>query len=289
MLVAEGLTKRYGTHVAVQDFDVQVEPGTIVGLVGNNGAGKSTVLKMLCGLLEPSAGSATLGGLATSKPAARQDLGFVPEDSPLYEELTPLALLDFFARIYKIPSTARSRRARELLGRIRLDEEHWTRPIGVLSKGSARKVALARALLHAPRVLVLDEPASGLDPATRAELDALLLSERAQGRAILLSAHDMHQVERLCDEVVIMHRGRVAARGTLAELRARWGGRRYWITADAPFRGSWPAEGVHRAVLDTRDGLWTLLGEVESQGATVIDFGHERPGLREILAALEER
>lgn len=288
MLVASGLRKAYGAAVAVERFDVRVPPGRIVGLVGNNGAGKTTVLKMLCGVLEPTAGAATLDGRPTTAPATRRGIGFLPEDSPLYDDQTPLQYLAFFARLYGLPRPEARGRAETLLRSLRLDPEHWRKPIGNLSKGSARKVAIARALLHAPAVLLLDEPASGLDPATRRELDGFLSGLRAQGTAILLSAHNLGQVEALCDDIVLLHAGRVVAQGTLAELRAQWGTHRYRLHATAPFAGSAAAGTLHTALVDGLAAAESAMAQVRAAGGAVLNLESVPPALDEILRRAAE-
>ncbi|MES2155585.1 MAG: ABC transporter ATP-binding protein [bacterium] len=288
MLVASGLAKSYGKAVAVERFDAAVRPGRIVGLVGNNGAGKTTVLKMLCGVLEPTAGTATLGGASTLHPPVRSSIGFLPEDSPLYEDQTPRAYLAFFARLYSMPKHAAAERAEALLTSLQLAREHWGKPIGNLSKGSARKVAIARALLHDPAVLLLDEPASGLDPVTRRELDAFLMELRQQGKAILLSAHNLTQVEELCDDIILLHAGRVVARGTLSELRAQWGTHRYRLHATVAFPASTPTGSLHTGLLDGLAAAEVAMAAVRAANGQVVNLESVPPALDEILRRAAE-
>ncbi len=283
MLVASGLGKHYGPVAAVAEVTLEVRPGTIVGLVGNNGAGKSTTLKMLCGLVEPTTGTATVDGQATLRPAARKGIGYLPEDSPLYDEQTPLACLAFFGSLYGLRRKESKARAETLLRRLRLDEPFWKKPIGELSKGSARKVAIARALLHDPGVLILDEPASGLDPATRRELDAFLLELRAEGKAILLSAHNLRQVEDLCDTIVLLHQGQIAARGSLSELRHAFGTPRYRLHADRPFPGSAPQGPLHVGEVASPVLLEEALARVRAAGGTPVEVESLPPSLDDIL------
>src|SRR5688572_28675989 len=283
MLSAAGLGKRYGPVVAVDSVDLEVPAGRIVGLVGNNGAGKTTTLKMLCGVLEPTSGSATVGGRPTLDDGARRAIGFLPEDSPLYDDQTPLQYLAFFGRLYGIPRKAAKERALRLLADLRLDEPYWTRPIGQLSKGSARKVAIARALLHDPKVLVLDEPASGLDPATRRELDQALAGLRAQGKAVLLSAHNLKQVEELCDDIVLLHAGKVIAHGTLAELRDSLGEPRYRLHASKPFPGSVQRGSIHVAEFGRLADVESAMGAVRKLRGSVLDMESLPPSLDDIL------
>jgi len=255
VLVATGLAKTYGAAVAVHAFDAELRPGRIVGLVGNNGAGKTTVLKMLCGVLEPTGGHARVDGRSTTHAAARRGIGFLPEDSPLYEDQTPLAYLAFFGRLYGLPRGPSRQRAQELLRALRLDEEHWAKPIGNLSKGSARKVAIARALLHDPTVLLLDEPASGLE---------------------------------LCDDIILLHAGRVVARGTLAQLRSQWGTHRYRLHATTAFRGSAAAGTLHVGLLVGLAAAEAAMGDVRAAGGDVLNLESVPPALDEILRRAAE-
>jgi len=287
-LAARGLAKSYPRVTAVAGVDLDVAPGRIVGLVGNNGAGKTTLLKLLCGILEPTAGSVTIGGQATSKPSTRARLGFLPEDSPLYDDQTPLAYLAFFGGLYGLSHKEAKRRAEPLLDALRLGREHWGKPIGELSKGSARKVALARAFLHEPDVLLLDEPASGLDPATRRELDAFLDGQRKAGKAILLSAHNLKQVEELCDEIVLLHQGRVAARGSLGDLRRQWGTARYRLHATAPFPGSAATGPIHVGLLATLADAESAMAHVRAAAGQVLELESVPPPLDEILRLAAE-
>ncbi len=283
MLVATGLGKRYGPVVAVDAVDLEVPAGRIVGLVGNNGAGKTTTLKMLCGILEPTSGSATIDGKPTLDPDARRGIGFLPEDSPLYDDQTPLQYLAFFARLYGLGTKEAKERAHLLLKELRLDDPYWRRPIGQLSKGSARKVAIARALLHDPAVLVLDEPASGLDPATRRELDQALSGLRSQGKAVLLSAHNLKQVEELCDDIVLLHAGRVAGRGSLAALRREMGEPRYRLHASHPFPGSAARGSIHVGEFTRLADVEGAMEAVRAAGGSVLDLESLPPTLDDIL------
>ena len=283
MLKADGLVKRYGAVEAVAGIGLEVKPGRIVGLVGNNGAGKTTTLKLLCGILEPTSGVATVDGVPTLQAAARHRLGFLPEDSPLYDDQTPVEYLEFFWRLYGLPRAGRKARIEALLADLRLDPPFWRRPIGQLSKGSARKVAIARALLHDPAVLILDEPASGLDPATRRELDGVLSRLRSQGKAILLSAHNLKQVEELCDDIVLVHQGRVVARGTLQQLREALGEPQYRLHASVPFTGATPHGSIFVGHFRRLADAEAAMSEVRKGRGTVIDMESLPPSLDDIL------
>ena len=284
VLQARGLRKAYGAFPAVRDVSLDVAAGRIVGMVGNNGAGKTTTIKMLTGLVMPDAGTVRVGGEDPRHAATRRHIGFLPEESPLYDEQTPLSYLRFFGSLYGSRAPATRRRAQELLARLRLDEEHWEKPIGDLSKGSARKVAIARCLLHDPDVLVLDEPTSGLDPQSRRDLDRLLLQQRDEGKAILLSAHDLGQVEVLCDEVLVLDAGCIVTRGSLRDLRAQWGQTRYHVRANAAFPGSHADGPLHTATVSYWSQVEEALAAVRIAGGQVLDVVSDPPRLDEILA-----
>ncbi len=288
MLRADGLTKAYRGTEVVTDVDLQLSPGHIVGLVGANGAGKTTTIKMLAGLVEPTRGTAVLDRAPTLEPAARARIGLLPEASSLYEEQTPREYLRFFASLYDVPLDTADERAERFLARLRLDRSAWTKPIGTMSKGMRRKVAIARALLHDPDVLLLDEPTSGLDPVTAGELNTFIRELRGEGKAILLSAHDLTQVEELCDTIVVMHEGQVALRGSLTELRDAVGTKRYIVRATHPFDGSQRRGGAHEAELETWDAVEDVSETIRSNGGDVLEVESVLPGLDEVIHRVAE-
>lgn len=283
MLEARDLRKDYGRVAAVRGLDLDVARGRIVGMVGNNGAGKTTAIKMLAGLLEPTSGAVRVGGQDPLQAPVRRTIGFLPEDSPLYEDMTPLAYLRYFAALYGVPARQAKADGQALLRRLRLEEEHWKKPIGSLSKGSARKVALARCLLHDPALVILDEPRSGLDPATQHVLDGFLLELRDQGKAILLSAHDLDQVERICDHVVVIDEGRIVLEGSVGELRGEAGPTVYEVRATVSFAGS-QADGVEQvAQVDSWRAVETAFEQIRAAGGNVLDVSAESPRLADVL------
>lgn len=283
MLVAQGLVKAYRRTPVVQDVSLELAPGRVLGLVGANGAGKTTTMKMLAGLVAPTKGTAELDGRPTQVADVRRDIGFLPEDSPLYDEETPLSYLRFFGAIYDVDKATVDQRSRSLLERLGLDRKDWEKPTGKMSKGMRRKVAIARCVLHDPDVLILDEPTSGLDPLTERDLNRFIAELRDDGKAILLSAHNLRQVEELCDEIVVMHEGRVATRGTLNELRDRWGTRAYLLRSTVPFPGSNGHGNAHEARFEELADLETALEHIREQDGMVLEMESIAPKLEDIL------
>jgi ABC-2 type transport system ATP-binding protein len=213
-----GLRKRYGRQTAVDGVSFAVGRGEVVGLLGPNGAGKTSVIKMLLGLVRPDAGEVLLLGRRGRDPQARSRVGYLPELFRYQPWLTAAEVLALHARLVGVPVAAAEQR--ECLALVGLGERARDR-VGGFSKGMQQRLGLAVALLARPELVILDEPTSALDPIGRADVRDLLLSLRARGVAVLLNSHLIGEVERVCDRVVILDRGRVAAAGTLAELLGR--------------------------------------------------------------------
>ena len=220
MIHVRNLRKSYGPVLAVNGIDLDADKGQIVGLLGPNGAGKSTTLRMLTGFLPPSSGSARINGhdVATHSKQVRQSLGYLPESTPLYGELTVDQQLHHFGRLHGVPRTVRRERIGNLIDRCGL-AQIIDRPIGHLSKGNRQRVGIAQTLIHDPPVLILDEPTAGLDPTQISEVRRLI-QDLGRNKCILLSTHILPEVEKTCDQVVILHQGQVAASGTPKELKA---------------------------------------------------------------------
>lgn len=225
MIEAQALTRRFGTQTAVAQLSLHVPDGAILALLGQNGAGKTTTVRMLAGLLTPTEGTARVGGYDIRKEATavRACVGLVTDAPGLFEQMKVPAYLDFFGNLYGMPAPDRRRRIDELLAFFELTEHRKAKMVG-FSKGMKQKVALARALMHNPRVLFLDEPTSGLDPLASRNVRELIVNLKQAHRSIILCTHDLDEAERLADEIIIMRKGHVVARGTAAALRAQMSG-----------------------------------------------------------------
>jgi ABC-2 type transport system ATP-binding protein len=219
-LLARGLTRRFGALVAVDGLDLEVRPGEILGFLGPNGAGKTTTLRMCAGLLKPDAGTIEVAGasLAREPRRAKARFGFVPDRPFLYERLTGAEFLDLVGALYEVPPASARERIDALAVRLEMTEALGD-PIESYSLGMRQKTALMSAVLHDPPLLMLDEPLVGLDPLGARTLKDVLRERAARGLGVLVSTHLLEVAERLCDRVVILHRGRVLAEGTLDELR----------------------------------------------------------------------
>jgi ABC-2 type transport system ATP-binding protein len=218
----EGLVKRYDRTLAVAGIDLEIEPGEIFGLVGPNGAGKTTTLRMLATLLQPSSGDAEIDGWSVTRNAdqVRRVLGFMPDVFGVYDDMKVWEYLDFFARCYGLPAARRRRMISDLLDLVDLAPRRDDY-VQTLSRGMEQRLCLAHALVHDPKVLLLDEPASGLDPRARVELRELLRELRNLGKTILISSHILPELEELCSSVAIVDQGKVLAQGRVADIERR--------------------------------------------------------------------
>ena len=221
MIQVEHLTKRYGSHLAVDDISFEVEEGIVYGLLGPNGAGKSTTMNILTGYLSATSGTVSIDGhdILEEASAAKACVGYLPEQPPLYVDMTPREYLMFVAELKKVKRADRAAQVEQAMDRTGLAEmEH--RLIKNLSKGYRQRVGLAAALLGSPKVIILDEPTVGLDPAQVIEIRSLI-KELGKDHTVILSSHILSEVSTLCDKVLIIAKGKLVAQGTPEELAQR--------------------------------------------------------------------
>jgi ABC-2 type transport system ATP-binding protein len=221
MIAIRGLSKSFGSIRAVDNVSFTVGRGEVLGFLGPNGAGKSTTMKMITGFLTPTSGTAVVCGhdVLEEPVAVKRRLGYLPEGAPAYPDMTPMAFLDFVARIRGFKGEDKAKRIAVAADRVQLREVMY-QPIDTLSKGFKRRVGLAQAMLHDPDVLILDEPTDGLDPNQKHEVRTLI-GEMARDKAIIISTHILEEVDAVCTRAVIIARGKLVADGTPTELEAR--------------------------------------------------------------------
>jgi ABC-2 type transport system ATP-binding protein len=220
-IVASGLTRRFGSLVAVDHLDLSIEPGAIFGFLGPNGAGKTTVVRMLCGLLPPSAGGARVAGfdVAAESRQLKQAIGYMSQKFGLYADLTVRENIEFFAGVYLSDRRHARRRCDEVIEEIGLNDRA-AQLAATLSGGWKQRLALATAIVHSPSILFLDEPTAGVDPVSRREIWDLAYSLQGRGYTLFVTTHYMEEAER-CNRIGFIHAGRLVALGTPAELKAR--------------------------------------------------------------------
>ncbi len=216
-LTIDRVEKRYATVLAVAGISLEVQPGEAVALLGPNGAGKSTLLRMLVGITRPDTGRIFWEGGATSLPPA--DLGYLPEDRGLYQDMPIKRTLAYFARLRGVPGSKAEQLTTQWLERFELGNRA-NEKLSALSKGNQQKVQFAAAILHSPRFAILDEPFSGLDPINQELFLSIVRELRAGGTTLLFSAHQMSLVERMADRVMVMHQGKELLHGRIADLVA---------------------------------------------------------------------
>jgi ABC-2 type transport system ATP-binding protein len=303
----QDLTKKFGRRTAVDHINLDIEQGEIFGLVGPNGAGKTTTIRMLVTLLEPDDGGITVGGHSVydDPHEVRRLIGFMPDSFGVYGNMTVLEYLDFFAACYTIPSAQRGSLIRDLLDLVDIGHRRDDM-VDTLSTGLKQRLGIARVLIHDPSVLVLDEPASGLDPRARIEIRELLMEISRLGKTILFSSHILADVAELCSRVGIMEMGKVVAVGTLDQLnqslvphrllhiklldtaplaeaqtalanmpgvtavRVQENGRADWLALEAEFNGDDAA-------------MQALLADLIQRGLPIVHFSEEMKNLEEVF------
>lgn len=312
MIVVENVTKYYGAHCAVSDLNFEIREGECIGFLGLNGAGKSTTLRLLSCLLLPTSGRIRVRGfdVVESPHAIRRFIGYLPDTPPLYAEMTVDEYLHFAGSLRGLSGADLDTRYRRVLGQCNL-EEVAQNPIATLSHGYRQRVGIAQAIIHAPALLILDEPIQGLDPVQIVEMRNMIAELRGE-HTILLSTHILTEIERTCDRILMMHKGRIAAEGSEEQLAARLkSGQRLTLevagdeaglrkalaalpsvqdltvdrTADGTLRASLRAEDAERARVSravVQAGLGLLSMQTSSTGLEAIFL--ELSGARDALA-----
>jgi gliding motility-associated transport system ATP-binding protein len=297
LIRAEGVSKVYGATRAVDNISFELKRGEVLGFLGPNGAGKTTTMKILTCFMAPTSGRAFVGGLDvyTESLEVRKKIGYLPEDNPLYPDMTPLEYLEFVAAVRDIPAARRRERIAQI-GRVCGLSDVAGRPIVELSKGFRQRVGLAQALLHDPEIIILDEPTSGLDPNQIAEIRTLI-GDISREKTIILSTHILPEVQATCGRVIIIHDGRLVADGTPEELRRAEQGNRYHVLLDAP-----PADagdllsridGVTQVERNSVDGAFQVSGRPDVDlrrplFRCAVDRGWTLLELRRETASLED-
>ncbi|MBX0313602.1 ATP-binding cassette domain-containing protein [Planococcus glaciei] len=222
MIETIGLTKKYGSLYALQDLNLTVEDGTVFGFVGANGAGKSTTFSILATLLQPTAGDAFVNGLSVTKNAheVRKQIGYMPDFFGVYDQLKADEYLDFYGASYGLKPRDREKLIPQLLELVNLSHKRYEY-VDLLSRGMKQRLCLARALIHDPNILILDEPASGLDPRARVEMREILRELKSMGKTILISSHILPELAEMCDSIGVIDTGRLIAQGSVSEIQAQ--------------------------------------------------------------------
>ena len=299
MLRLQKVRKEYDDVVAVDDLDLKIEAGEIFGLIGPNGAGKTTTIRMACGLLQPTAGRVSVGGLDIHQnpEAAQRYIGYLSDFFSVYEDLKVWEYLDYFAHAYKMPEADIPSRIDEVILQSGLDVKRDAFIEG-LSRGMKQRLGIARAVIHSPRLLLLDEPASGLDPKARVELRNLLLSERDRGATILISSHILTELEGFCTSIGLMEKGRMVRSGAIGTIataetrnravRVRWLGNPD-ANIESLLKGQPNVAGVMvkgaEAVFSfggAEEQLAAILAELVSNRIEVVSFGEVKQTIEDL-------
>ena len=279
-----GLHKRFGKFTAVDGLSLEVPAGSVYGLIGPNGAGKTTTFAVIASLVSPSSGSVSVLGHdpVASPREVRRVLGYMPDTLGVYADLDVDEYLRFFAAAYKIPARAHPSLLDGLLELVALESKRTAR-VDSLSRGMKQRLSLARALIHDPEVLILDEPASGLDPRARTELRALLAQLSEMGKTIVISSHILAEIEDVCSHIAIMQSGRILASGRTAEVSGL-------LTGVRRLRARFADGTVEDLTAENAEEQAALLRRLANDDArALVEFSRVGGGLEEIFLSLTQR
>ena len=244
-LVAENLSKQYGTLKALDNLDIELKGGKCVGFLGPNGAGKTTTLKLFTDMIRPTSGRALINGydVRKEKKKALASCGALVETPEIYPSLTPRESLSMLAEIRGLPRSEYRKRVDEVISSVKMED--WTdQKVGKFSKGMKQRINVAAALLSDPEIIILDEPTSGLDPRGMAEVRDIVKSLKARNILIFMSSHLLAEVQEVCDEVAIIDHGKLLVHGTISEVTSKFSGRPSVRSFDAEFLNEWTAEAI---------------------------------------------
>jgi ABC-2 type transport system ATP-binding protein len=293
MIEAHALSKEYHGIPALDHISFSFEEGEIIGVIGHNGAGKTTLLKLLAGLILPSSGDLCLHGIdvVRNPDQIKELIGYLPEESRLYETMTAEEYLSFFGQIYGLSRQEIATRREALFSALSL--QTGGKKLAEFSKGMKRKVAIARSLLHDPAILIYDEPTSGLDPMTSRFIVDYIRDLRNQGKTVILSAHNLYQVEAICDRIMILRRGHITAMGNLEELRSLFGTVSYSIYYtggdEGRISGLPPCTregGLFRVRAETLEEMNAVTRAIAAGGGTIERIESHFPSLEEMLVKI---
>ena len=297
-LELQDVTKRYVGHLAVDRLSLAVPRGSIYGILGPNGAGKSTTLRMVMNIIARDSGTiSVLGSDPAIDRAILRRVGYLPEERGLYKKMIVLDLIAFFGALRGMADSAARKDGLKWLEKMGLAQWHNAR-VDTLSKGMQQKVQFITTVIHSPELLILDEPASGLDPVNQEVLRETILDAKRQGRTVVFSTHNMDQAEQLCDFVCIIAQGRKVLDGALPEIKRNHAGHKYYVVFetgsagasalmnDGPFlRNSTPVDDGWEIELPSPADVSRALSAIASSGAAVERFEHVKPSLHEIFVA----
>ena len=278
---------KHKTKWGLKELTLEVHEGEVFGYLGPNGAGKTTTLKLLLGLVNPSAGSARILGREIDDPELKREIGFLPEQPYFYDHLKARELLEYYGQLSGIPAKEQRKRALTMLERVGILDSAETQ-LRKFSKGMLQRVGIAQAILHDPRLLFLDEPMSGLDPIGRREVRDLIVELQGEGKTIFFSTHILSDAEAICDRVAVLHKGELKGIGVVADLKAKSLGRSEVVWESAPVVDAvqriaerYRAAGKTVRAVVQQEHLNATLRSVEQAGGTLISVNPIRGGLEE--------